>query len=61
MDEAQKQVIKNAYSDLVGAYESYMRKELFDHDWEAHVETIYEMKLMFKFIEPINLPEKNKN
>ena len=39
MDEAQKQAIKHAYSDLVGAYEAYMRKELFNHDCEAHQST----------------------
>lgn len=61
MDEAQKQAIKNAYSDLVGAYESYMRKQLFDHDWEAHVETICEMELAFEFIEPVDMPEEDED
>ena len=61
MDESQKQAIKRAYSDLVGAYEAYMRKELFNHDWEAHLQTICDMELMFEFIEPVDLPEEDED
>lgn len=61
MDELQKQAIKCAYSDLVGAYEAYMRKELFNHDWEAHFQSILDMELAFEFIEPIDMPLEDED
>ena len=38
-----------------------MRKELFNHDWEAHLQTICDMELMFEFIEPVDLPEEDED
>lgn len=61
MDEAQKQAIKCAYSDLVGAYEAYMRKSLSEHDWDSHFQSILDMELAFEFIEPIDMPLEDED
>lgn len=53
MNETQKSVIKCAYADLVGAYQTCSDISS-DHDWDAHRETIYEMEAAFDFIEPID-------
>lgn len=60
MTESQKQAIKNAYADLVGAYESHMHGDLAQHDWKAHLQSIVELET-FEFIEPVDLPEVDED
>jgi hypothetical protein len=50
MDESQKQAIKRAYSDLVGAYEAQIAGEPFNQEWKAHLQTICELESEFEFI-----------
>jgi hypothetical protein len=54
MNKEQIQAIKCAYADLCGALEAHNQMDIEAHDWDAHRETIIEIKNAFDFIEPIS-------
>ncbi|MCP4648758.1 MAG: hypothetical protein GY853_01580 [PVC group bacterium] len=47
MTDKQKEVIKCAYADLIGAYQSMQQQDYSIHDWEAHRLSIEEMEESF--------------
>lgn len=43
MTDKQKQTIRCAYADLVGAYQAMQQQDYLVHDWKAHLISINEM------------------
>ena len=53
MNKEQKQAIKCAYADLVGALQAQKNCDVMSHDWDAHRLSIIEMEAAFPtVIEP---------
>lgn len=64
LSEQQQDVLKSAYADLVGAYQSAIIKDNGGaengHDWDSHRQTIRDIEVAFPdIIEPVNLDEDN--
>jgi hypothetical protein len=57
MTEEQKNVIRCAYADLVGALQARNQLDIEVHDWKAHLLTIEELEEAFDFIEPVEIQE----
>jgi hypothetical protein len=55
MNEQQKLVIRCALADLIGSYQDWTMKGGPDsyHDWESHLETIYDVAKMFDLIDEV--------
>ena len=47
MTKLQTSVIRCAYADLLGAYQANQSQPNYDHDWDAHLQTIEEMEEAF--------------
>lgn len=55
LTDAQKSIIRCAYSDLVGSLQNHNKYGYGDeHDWEAHKKTIKELEA-FDFVEKIDI------
>jgi hypothetical protein len=57
MTEEQKNVIRCAYADLVGALQARNQLDIEVHDWKSHLLTIEELEEAFDFIEPVEIQE----
>lgn len=51
MNEFQKSVVRCAFADLCGAAQAYKQRDMRAHDWDAHMETILELKKAFDFLD----------
>jgi hypothetical protein len=57
MTEEQKNAIRCAYADLVGALQARNQLDIEVHDWKSHLVTIEELEEAFDFIEPVEIEE----
>jgi hypothetical protein len=57
MTEEQKNAIRCAYADLVGALQARNQLDIEVHDWKSHLVTIEELEQAFDFIEPVEIEE----
>ena len=53
MDKEQKTAIRCAFADLIGAVQAYKQGDYNLHDWEAHTQTIEDLKRKFDFLDDI--------
>jgi hypothetical protein len=62
MNKQQKYAVKYAFADLCGAMQSYIQGDIEAHDWQAHMETILDMKKAFDFLDeiPADLQERDE-
>lgn len=51
MTEDQKQAIKCAHADLIGAIQAYNQDDILVHNWKAHKESIIDLENAFPFLE----------
>ena len=51
LNEKQMSAIKCAFADLIGAWQARQQFDYNAHDWEAHVQSIYELAEAFPTIE----------
>lgn len=47
MTDTEKQAIRCAYADLVGAYQAMQQQDYSVHDWDAHLFSIKDLESCF--------------